>query len=381
MDEGELRILGAVMGVPFDRRTWSGASFHLFNALRRAGVLSGAVDARPPGWVYEVAKAAAVAPDLHRWRERYEYSPVVREAASRVGARRLAHIDPAPDALLQVGAYYDFTRSVSPRPRLRCSFHDANLALYSRSGPFIADASAQHIRSMWRHEQRVLDGLDLVMPMSNWLRDSFIADFGQDPDKVVTVGTGVNNPRLPGPVEREWAIPHLLLVGFEWEAKGGPAVLAGWRELRRHHRDAVLTIVGPTEPQAPPEDGVRWVGRVDRSTAEGDALMERLHREATTFVLLSAYDAMPNAVLEAMSYGLPVVGPTWGSMPEMVIAGETGLLVEATDAETVGAALLALADDPAKAAEMGRRGRERVHERFTWDRVAQRMVTAIRERL
>ncbi len=369
------RIVGAVMGAPFDRRTWSGASYHLFSALRRAGALAGAVDASPPAWLHPVAKAAAVAPNLQRWRERYEYSPLVRRAAARAGASRMAAIEEQPDAILQVGAYYDFTRHVPPRPRLRCSFHDANLALYSRLGPFVRDPQARHIRSMWRHEQRVFDGLDLIFPMSAWLRQSFLEDFGQDPDKVVVVGTGVNVLRLPAPVERDWSRLRLLYVGFDWERKGGPGILEAFRVLRARQPEATLTVVGPTRPAEVPE-GVDWVGPVDRSTPEGDVRMEQLHREATAFVLLPSYDPMPNAVLEAMSWGLPVVAPDRGSMPEMV--GETGVLLEDTSAEAVAAELGTL---PERAARLGGAARQRVHDRFTWDHVAHRMLTAIDARL
>ncbi len=381
-----LSILGTVMGPPFDRRTWSGASAHLFNALRRRDVLLGAVNADPPPAFRTVAKVASIAPSRRIWRERYEFSALVRRRSELLASRALARIDPEPDALLQIGAYYDFTRQAkSLRPRLRTSFHDSNLALFSRAGVFLADSSAGHVKAMMRHEQAVLDGLDLIMPMSQWLADSFVADFGQDPAKVVVVGTGVNNLVIPEPVvDRDWSTPRLLFIGFEWERKGLPLIMDSWRLLRERHPDATLTVVGPPPEDAPeggPEDGLRWVGRVDRSTAAGDAEMERLHREANVFVLMPRYDPMPNVILEAMAYGLPVVAPTTGSMPELVSDGVAGTLVSELDPETVAAAVDGLFADTKAAAEMGRAGRERVRENFTWDAVASRMVGAMRERL
>lgn len=376
------KVLGIIGGDPFDRRTWSGASHHLFSALRRGGGLEAAIDARPPALWDTVAKAAAVWPNRRRWRERYEFSPVRRATLSVTGGRRARAADPAPDALLQVGAYFDFTRVRGLRPRLRCSFHDSNLALYSRLWTDIEDPTAGHIRREWRSEQRVFDGLDLIMTMSEWLRRSFIEDFGQDPDKVVTVGSGANVVTLPEPAPRSWDVPRFLFVGFDWRRKGLPDVLTAFAELRHEHQDAELWIVGPPRPPEQPEQpGVTWHGRIDRSTPAGDATIERLHREATAFVLPSVYDPMPNVFLEAMGYELPCIGTDACSMPEMVQDGVTGLIVPARDSEALHAAMRTLAADPARARTMGEAGRRRMLERFTWDGVAGRMLAAIEQRV
>lgn len=381
-----LRTVGVIGGDPFHRRTWSGASHHLFSALQRAGALAGAVDATPPeAWDY-AAKAAAVWPSKRRWRERYEFSPVRRAALSAAGGRRAKAVDPAPDALLQVGAYFDFTRVPGLKPRLRCSFHDSNLARFSSEWTSIEDASAGHVRRERRAEQRVFDGLDLIMTMSEWLRQSFIEDFGQRPEKIVTVGSGANVTPVPAPgaaAARDWSAPRVLFVGLDWVRKGGPDVLAAFRRLRAERGDAELSIVGPPRPDAePPDDpGVTWHGRIDRSTPEGDAEIARLQREATIYAMPSIYDPMPNVFLEAMTYELPCIASQAGSMPEMVADGETGLLVPPRDPDALLAAMRRLAEDPDAARRMGEAGRERVLSRFTWDGVAGRMVAAIEARL
>jgi alpha-maltose-1-phosphate synthase len=229
-------------------------------------------------------------------------------------------------------------------------------------------------------ERRVYDGLDLIMTMSDWLRDSFIDDFGQDPAKVVTVGAGANIPVLPDDPERTWSPPRLLFVGFNWELKGGPELLTAFRRLRERHPDAELWVVGPAPRE--PEPGVTWVGRVDRRSPEGDERMTDLHRRATAFVMPSRYDAMPNAFLEAMAHRLPCVGANaGGGTPEIVADGRTGVLVPRRDPAALAEALARLADDPGRARAFGRAGYERLVDRFTWDRVADRMIAAIGERV
>jgi glycosyltransferase involved in cell wall biosynthesis len=76
--------------------------------------------------------------------------------------------------------------------------------------------------------------------------------------------------------------------------------------------------------------------------------------------------------LEAMERARPVVAASIGGLEDLVRDGETGLLVPTVDAPALTAALLALAADPARAAELGRAGRARALERFPEDRCTER---------
>lgn len=70
-------------------------------------------------------------------------------------------------------------------------------------------------------------------------------------------------------------------------------------------------------------------------------------------------------VIEGMAAGKPVIATNGGALPEIVIPGETGLLVPMGDAPAMAEAMLALLSDPVQAAAMGAAGRQRVQERFT----------------
>jgi glycosyltransferase involved in cell wall biosynthesis len=93
----------------------------------------------------------------------------------------------------------------------------------------------------------------------------------------------------------------------------------------------------------------------------------------------SRADNLPLSILEAMASGLPVIGTRTGGIPELVIDGETGLLVEPERPEELAAALDSLAADPERRAELGRRGRERVQEHFSADGIARRTVALYEE--
>lgn len=95
------------------------------------------------------------------------------------------------------------------------------------------------------------------------------------------------------------------------------------------------------------------------------------------FVLPSRDDPFPNAVLEAMATGLPVIGTRVDGIAEQ-ITPDTGLLTEPDDAAGLARAILALIDDPAGRGRMGAAGRRRVSENFTAERQADLLDEAYR---
>jgi glycosyltransferase involved in cell wall biosynthesis len=83
-------------------------------------------------------------------------------------------------------------------------------------------------------------------------------------------------------------------------------------------------------------------------------------------------------VLEALANGVPAVQPRHGSFPELVEATGGGLLVNPDDPADLARALRRLADEPSAADELGRKGREAVHARFTADRMAEETAAVYR---
>jgi glycosyltransferase involved in cell wall biosynthesis len=117
-------------------------------------------------------------------------------------------------------------------------------------------------------------------------------------------------------------------------------------------------------------DRIRFVGSVD---AAGKAA---LLRRSDVMVLPSYYEneAHPLVLLEAMAAGLPVVSTWHAAIPEIVIHGETGLLVPGRDVAALAAAVRVVAERPDLRAAMGRAGRRRYEDRFTATQWAERMT-------
>ena len=99
--------------------------------------------------------------------------------------------------------------------------------------------------------------------------------------------------------------------------------------------------------------------------------------EVDALVLPSRIEGMPLVVLEAMAHAKPVVATPVGGTPELVVDGETGILVDGVDELT--AALQRLARDPDEARRLGEAGRRRVEERFGEDAMTRRVLEIYRD--
>ncbi len=98
--------------------------------------------------------------------------------------------------------------------------------------------------------------------------------------------------------------------------------------------------------------------------------LDRLYARAAVVVLPSYREGLPLAVIEAMAHGRPVVATTVGGIPELVVDGETGLLVPPGDPQALRSALERLLADPALRRRMGQAGRERIIELCSIEHVA-----------
>lgn len=219
-------------------------------------------------------------------------------------------------------------------------------------------------------ERHVAQEAAHVFTMSRFARDSMVGDYGVDPQRVTVVGAGTNLRVVDEDVVPER--PRAILVGVELERKGGHEVLAAWPEVRAAVPDAELVIVGPPPEPRRGSDGVRWLGRVRSPEA-----LSRLYLSSTVFVCPTLWDPWGLVFHEAMTHGLPCIGTDLFAVPEIIDAGETGLLVPPRDPQAVAEALIALLSDRERAAAMGSEARRRTLADATWSAVAGRMAPVI----
>jgi glycosyltransferase involved in cell wall biosynthesis len=119
------------------------------------------------------------------------------------------------------------------------------------------------------------------------------------------------------------------------------------------------------------QDHVTFVGHREDVLA----LMER----CDLIVLPSRRESFGLALIEAGALARPVVATKVGGVPEVVVDGETGLLVPPEDAEALAGAILRLLRDPELAGRLGHNARRRVEQRFTIQRAADNLLALYHE--
>jgi glycosyltransferase involved in cell wall biosynthesis len=160
--------------------------------------------------------------------------------------------------------------------------------------------------------------------------------------------------------------PLLVTVGRLKAPKDFLTLVRALALLPRGSFDAL--IVGDGPDRADLEAEIRRLGIGERVHLAGERRdVSALLAGASVFVLPSVSEGLPVSVLEAMAAGLPVVGSRVGGMPELVVEGETGLLVEPGDPDELAAALGRLLAERELRRRLGDAGRERARRRFALD--------------
>lgn len=121
--------------------------------------------------------------------------------------------------------------------------------------------------------------------------------------------------------------------------------------------------------------------RIDWHGAQTQDAVLAAYRRADLFVLASRIagdgdrDGLPNVLMEAQSQGLACVATAISAIPELILDRETGLLVAERDPASLAAAIGSLITDPQWRFDLGRAGRQRVHEAFSHDRCLDDLAT------
>jgi len=171
----------------------------------------------------------------------------------------------------------------------------------------------------------------------------------------------------------------LVYVGRLAWPKDVPTLLRALAKVRGAGTDAYLWIVGDGNLRAPAERICSELNLTDAVTFWGErACTGDFYAAADAFVLSSATEGLPMALLEAMAAGLPVVTSAIGAMPEVVNGGRCGFAVPAGSVEGFAGAIERLACDPDLRAAMGQAGRAHYLAHFTPERMADRYLELYR---
>jgi starch synthase len=251
-------------------------------------------------------------------------------------------------------------------------------------------------------ERVALEAADRIIAVSAAMREDVLATYPAiDPARVVVVRNGIDadeyrpdagtdvlekfgvDPSQPivmylGRVTRQKGLPHLLDAALEIDPKAQLVLCAGAADTPELEAEVSAKVRRLGEERG----NVIWIGQV----AKEDIVQLLTH--ADVFVCPSIYEPLGIVNLEAMACETAVVATATGGITEVVVDGETGFLVPFEPAEGGGGGprdparfahdiaerVNALLADPDLAAAMGKAGRRRVLEHFTWSAAASRTL-------
>jgi len=170
---------------------------------------------------------------------------------------------------------------------------------------------------------------------------------------------------------------HLLvgLISYLRSYKGHEYFIEAARMIAAKRDDVTFVIVGEGPDESSIRSRIVQLGLSARIRMLGfrqDLL--NVFRSFDLFAIPSVEgDTIPQVLMQALAIGLPVVSTTVGSIPDVVIDGETGFVVPPRDGPALADRIIRLLDDPALRARMGERGRSLVERCYSIERMLDRM--------
>ncbi len=247
--------------------------------------------------------------------------------------------------------------------------------------------------SSWS-EKNAMEYADAVIAVSSGMKDAILRAYpriddsrvhvvlnGIDPEKwfpgdtTIAEELGVDTSKpiaaFVGRITRQKGVPHLLKAAQQFDEDIQLILCAGAPDTE----EIAAETEGLVDTLKAQRDGVFWV----KDMLPPEKIRE-VYALADVFVCPSIYEPLGIVNLEAMACGTAVVASRVGGIPEVVVDGETGVLVDydAEDAEGfergLAEAVNAVAEDPDRARALGEAGLARAREEFSWRTIAQQTV-------
>ena len=233
-----------------------------------------------------------------------------------------------------------------------------------------------------RMQQKVARRIGKVLTVSESSRQGIVSDFGVKDSDIQVIPLGVNDEVFVPPTKPRVAGRIVAMASADAPMKGIATLLEAFAKLRTE-RDVELLLVTKPSPGGRTERLIDELGITEHVTfvngISDDELVEVMG-SAEVACVPSLYEGFSLPTAELMACETPLVVSRAGAIPEVVGPdGECADLVRPGDVGELEAAIAALLDDPERRTRMGKAGRARVLERFSWHAVAAATAAAYEE--
>jgi glycosyltransferase involved in cell wall biosynthesis len=345
-----------------DVRQWSGIPKYMAAALERRGI--DLVRVRVRDRITDRALAKLIG----------------RTAAERrlgIAKRYARQIPDAGDAVLSPGT---IPASASHGPLPIVIWTDVTFAAIIDFYAGYTGLSRRELRVGHAQEQRAIDGAAALVYSNEWAAESAVRDYGASPEKVHVVPFGANLDVVPTRQEAEAMLRRrrfdrveLLLVGVDWERKGGAIAAEATRELNRRGIATRLTVVGCDVPAGVAGE-INRLGFIDKNRDAGR--LSDLYASSHFLILPSRAECSASVLNEAAAFAVPSLTTDVGGNSTAVETEVTGKLLPA---DAGGAAYADFVQGAfSRYDELALAALRDYHGRRNWDTAAATVVAIVR---
>ncbi|MHB1287245.1 MAG: glycosyltransferase [Leptospirales bacterium] len=244
-------------------------------------------------------------------------------------------------------------------------------------------------KSLTIFEEKVINPLaHRIMANSKAVFDATHRQEGISTEKMVLIRNGIDAGRFRPDPDRKWrtslGIPENALVfgtvsGLR-KIKAVDLLLQAFRSVRERVPEAFLIVAGDGPEASDLHTMAQRLKIMDSLKFLGRRLdVETILPAFDVFVMSSLSEGFPNAVLEAMACGVPVIATSVGGIRELVIPEETGRLVPPNNIKELVEAMVRIAENPSVRAEFSLNARQYVEKHFQFETIAHQLKEMYRE--
>jgi len=360
-------VISNTAGDPNNPKTWSGTPANIIKTLSRNGFGVISINTSLPKPLKLACFALHYAGGL---KSNYLRGPLAHRLRARILQRRLETIDCRK--VLHTGTG-DLPMPDFPDKADHYLLIDYTWNLFVQNSPEISRYPRRMLRLAEELEHQSYAQITHFFPVSQYVANNLVGDYGIDPARITVVGTGRGNI-APFTGEKNYAKGHILFVakgGFE--KKGGLSLIEGFSIAQRKNSKLRLVIVGGQKYE-------KFTKDVPNVTLTGYLTLEELERlfhTAALFAMPALNEPWGLVYLEALASRTPILGLNRNSVPEISCNGRYGFLVPEPTSASVANVILQAFSDVDKLREMGKNGQRYCLEKFSWENTCDKITRTI----
>lgn len=357
------------LGDPANPKTWSGTPFNIYSELLKMDCLGTAFNSIATNNKYErkilnfisslyYSKSVDLAHGLlHRYFNANKVKKVTQESHSNL--------------TLHTGTldlpFYKF-----PENQKHFLFCDSTWNLWSSNSTTMKGYSQKMLRDAERLERKAYQQMEHIFPISEYVKEDLINNYGIDSKKITVVGTGLGVIK-PYYGKKDYSNGKILFVAKgRFEDKGGSLVLDAFKIALERNPYLELTIVGQDE----------YLEKIKLSNVKTYGFiplekLQELFNESSLFLMPAINEPWGLVFLEAMVCKMPIVGLNRNSFPEISGDGKYGFSLNEMNPEKLAKILIDAFANPALLEEMGARAQQFCLDKWSWRNTVSSIVQTI----